>query len=165
MRRFNQAWLLDPENADVYSGFAMMSIFLGKYDEADGFYKRAEALAPTDGTTYADHALLFLHRANNKAQPKKFFDLDHIYKEKHDPKWTAEVAPLLDRSIELATKAAELIPNDEATFIVWASALYAKGDYSAAWEKVKTAEKLGGKKVPEKLVRSLSKKMQRPAEK
>jgi Tfp pilus assembly protein PilF len=161
MKRFNQAWLLDPQNAGSFAGFAMLTTMIGKYDEADGYYATAERLDPKDATLLADHALFFLYRANNLAEPKQFFELGHLYKDKHDPKWTAAAAPLLDRSIELAEKAAAAMPNDEAAFVVLAVALYAKGDYTRAWQKVKTAETLGGKKLPAKLTKSLTKNMPR----
>jgi hypothetical protein len=141
----------------------MLTAMIGKYDEADGYYATAEKLDPKDATLLTDHALLYLYRANNLAEPKKFFDLDHLYKEKHDPKWTAAAAPFFDRSIELAEKAAAAIPDDEATRVVLATAHYAKGNYPQAWGNVKTAQSLGGKKLPAKLIKSLTKNMPRPA--
>jgi Tfp pilus assembly protein PilF len=163
MKRFNQAWLLDPQNASAFAGFAMLTTMIGKYEEADGYYATAEKLDPKDATLLTDHALLYLYRANNLAEPKKFFDLDQLYKEKHDPKWTAAAAPHLARSIELAEKAAVAIPDDEATHVVLATAYFARGNYAQAWQSVKTAESLGGKKLPAKLIKSLSKYMPRPA--
>lgn len=162
MKRFNQAWLLHSRNAGAFSGFAMLTTMIGKYDEADGYYAMAEKLDPKDATLLTDHALLYLYRANNLGEPKKFFDLDYLYKAEHEPKWTALATPFLDRSIDLAEKAAVSMPNDEATYVVLATAHYAKGSYSQAWLNVKNADSLGGRKLPAKLLRSLNKKMPRP---
>jgi len=51
IKRFNQAWLLDPENGDAYHGFALItSVHDGSPDEVERFFK----LAVSKTTVYAN---------------------------------------------------------------------------------------------------------------
>ena len=162
VRRFNQAWLLTPNNGEVFLGFGAALLWQGKYEESVKYYTKAAEMLPNDGELLADFALLYLHWANNRAKPKDFLGLDYIYKEEYAPKWKAEVAQYLDKSIEISERASRLAPKDEGVYVVWATALYAKGDYAGAWEKVKVAEQLGGTKLLPKFMKVLNKKMKRP---
>jgi tetratricopeptide (TPR) repeat protein len=59
MTRFNQAWLLDPENGDVYHGFAVMTAQRGGAPaEAERFFKLAISKPKVSPTTYVDYAHL-----------------------------------------------------------------------------------------------------------
>ena len=44
MRRFNEAWLLDPNNADIYFGFAMVLYDKKEYGEVWKYVVKAESL-------------------------------------------------------------------------------------------------------------------------
>lgn len=48
MNRLNQAWLLNPKNAEAYHGFGYVLAQLGAFKEAVGQYNDAIALAPED---------------------------------------------------------------------------------------------------------------------
>ena len=47
MKRFNQAWLLDPNNAGAFFGFGFLMAEKGKEDEAITYYKKSIELDPT----------------------------------------------------------------------------------------------------------------------
>lgn len=162
MKRFNQAWLLTPDNGEVFWGFGAALGLQGKYEESVKYFTKAETLLPDNGRLIGDFALLYLRWANNRAKPKVFLGLDYLYKADYDPKWKTEVAEYLNKGIELSERASRLAPNEEAIYVNWASALYAKGDYAGAWEKVKIAEQLGGTKLDSKFLKALNKKMKRP---
>ena len=59
MRRFNQAWLLDSLNADVYWGFADLLGMQGKNEEAVGFFKKAIKLNANNAKIYYDASVAY----------------------------------------------------------------------------------------------------------
>ncbi len=76
IRKFNQAWLLDPENGDAYHGFALISTVRDKNaDEAEKFFKMAIEKPGVSASAYVsygrflwiverlDDALAQLHKA------------------------------------------------------------------------------------------------------
>jgi len=59
IRRFNQAWLLDPDNGNVYWGFAVaIESRDGNLERAAGFLARARKLMPDDAELMVDSARL-----------------------------------------------------------------------------------------------------------
>lgn len=56
MRRFNQAWLVDSENSEVYFGFATLVQLQNKRHEAMSLYKRALELNPNHPMAQANLA-------------------------------------------------------------------------------------------------------------
>ena len=55
--RLNQAWLLNPENACVHWGFAVVSYVRDKnLDASAAFFERARQLRPKDGDLLGDYA-------------------------------------------------------------------------------------------------------------
>lgn len=55
MRRFNQAWLLDPENGDVFHGFAVVSLVRDKaLIEAEKFFRTALSKPGVNANAYVD---------------------------------------------------------------------------------------------------------------
>jgi Tfp pilus assembly protein PilF len=76
IRKFNQAWLLDPENGDAYHGFALISTVRDRNaDEAEKFFRMALAKPGVSASAYVsygrflwivdrlDEALVQLHKA------------------------------------------------------------------------------------------------------
>ncbi|MBF0462282.1 MAG: hypothetical protein HQL87_12905 [Magnetococcales bacterium] len=59
MQRFNQAWLLNPENGDVYHGFAVVTAQRGgPMQEAEKYFQMAIAKPGVTPTAFADYARL-----------------------------------------------------------------------------------------------------------
>lgn len=56
MKRFNQAWMLDSLNADVYWGFASVEGYRQHFDDAEKLFLRAIALDSTNVNLYLDYA-------------------------------------------------------------------------------------------------------------
>ena len=52
MKRYNQAWLLNPNNADIYFGFARIAEKKNNLDEAIDMYTRAIKLNPNYNIAY-----------------------------------------------------------------------------------------------------------------
>ena len=160
-RRFNQAWLLTPDNGEVFWGFGTATAYAGRYEEAEKYFSKAELTLKDNGRFLSDFALFYLYRANNRAKNKIGFGLDYIFREQYDPKWKADVAQYLDKALEFSERASKVAPNEKLAFINWAQALYGKDNYREAWGKVAKAEELGGQLNP-KFIKALSKKMKRP---
>ena len=56
MRKFNQAWLLDPENGDAFHGFAVISLVRDKaIVETEGFFKQALSKPGVNPNVYVDY--------------------------------------------------------------------------------------------------------------
>lgn len=63
MKRFNQAWLLDPENGDVYGGFAVLNAAsLGPLETTEGFFKLAFAKENISSVSYVNYGWFLLNQ-------------------------------------------------------------------------------------------------------
>jgi tetratricopeptide (TPR) repeat protein len=144
MKRFNQAWLLTGEGPEVFWGFASAFSYQGKFEESDEYFQKAIALAPKNGRLINDYGFMYQFWATKGTKAKD------------------EKLKRLDKSIQLFGQASLLEPELERIYFNWAVSLAFKGDYRGAWEKIKEAERLGGKTVEQKFIRDLLKKMPRP---
>ena len=144
MRRFNQAWLLDPVNPEVFHGFAAVL-----YDGRDNcgamqMSQRALSLGLDTSDFLADAALVFSLCA---VDPQKPAGLDR--------------ASLLKRSDELFAAASGRIDKTIYVHDKWSQALYWRGEYEEAWEKVTLMRTVGGR-PHEAYLRELRAKMPEP---
>ncbi len=133
MRRYNQSWLLNPNNYQPYWGFARVSMEKGKIDEAISFLEKAESLIDDD---YQKAALLA--------------DLGTVYTEKAAgmPSYFEKA----NRKFEESTCLDSSYPN---SWRRWAFSLYEQKNYEEAREKVKRAQELGAKPFPESFLTAL----------
>lgn len=80
IRRFNQAWLLDPENPEIYWGFAVATHVRGDgLEQTERWFAEAEKRLKTDPELYNDHAIALEDRdepRRAKAQFEKALALD-----------------------------------------------------------------------------------------
>jgi Flp pilus assembly protein TadD len=146
MRRFNQAWLLNPQNPEVYAGFGAVLHDKGKYCEAMQMLEKAIALnPPTFQGIYPDAArVMTLCAVSDKALT------------------TEAKFKLFERSESLYKEAEEIEPNKRYLYGSWATAYYWRGQYSDAWTMV-AKERTAGGKPSEKFLGLLRKKMPEPA--
>lgn len=144
MKRFNQAWLLNGESAEVFWGFGAALTYQGKFADSEKSFLKATALTPNNGRMINDFGFMYQFWATKGTKNK------------------VERARYLDKSIEMFERAGRLEPSYERTYFNWAVSLFFKQDYKGAWEKIKEAEKLGGKSVDQKFIRDLTKKMPEP---
>lgn len=127
MRRFNQAWLLDPQNPEVYAGFASVLHDQGKNCEAMEMMEKALALDSTPVWIYPDAArVITLCAVDDKALSG------------------ADKANMFERSEALYRKAEETDQNKGYLYASWATAYYWRGQYAEAWSMVAKAEESGG---------------------
>lgn len=145
MRRFNQAWLLNPSNPEVFAGFGSVLHDQGKNCDAMEMMEKALTLNPPSFQgIYPDAARIITLCAVE------------------DKNILPEVkTQLLERS-ELLYKKAEVIePNKRYIYGSWATAYYWRGQYTEAWSMV-VKERAAGGQPSEKFLGLLQAKMPEP---
>ncbi|MDD5194847.1 MAG: tetratricopeptide repeat protein [Candidatus Omnitrophica bacterium] len=119
MRKFNQAWSLEPKNAEVYFGFGC--ILSSRQDPAGAInmYTKALDLNPEYYEVYANRAL-------------DYFSMQEF-----------------DKAILDFTKAIEIRPNEAQTYNDRAVAYFFKKEYNRCREDIHKAQALGYNVNPE----------------
>jgi tetratricopeptide (TPR) repeat protein len=144
MRRFNQAWLLDPKNPEVYWGFGAILHDRGLAFGAYNMEKRAYDLGFRDPGFLADFGrvatLRIVEDKNLTTEQKAAF--------------IAESESYYEEAIKSGQKLAYIYDS-------WSSAKYWRGDYAGAWEKLKEA-KAQGAEANERFISMLKERMQEP---
>lgn len=145
MRRFNQGWLLDPENPSVYYGFMAVLNDREQFCAAREMVERAFELGlPKKAEELSDagrvHALCAVQDENLDDDTKSGF---------------------VKKSSEYYTQALQLQPNSAYVCGSWATASFWLGDYATAWRYVKLERKYGGK-PGKQFVKMLKEKMPEP---
>ena len=140
MKRFNQAWLLSPNNAEVYWGFGVTLERQGNYDKSIKLFYRALKI--------------------DQKNPKILRDYSQVYIGKSIDKPDNEKNELLNKAIAIAREDIKINPDLGSAYFQWAIALYYKEEYNASWEKVKIASKLEKQCVNQEFVKELEKKLQ-----
>jgi tetratricopeptide (TPR) repeat protein len=140
MRRFNQAWLLAPSNGTALWGMGAYEAHSGKLDESLKLFAEAEPLVGNQINFSVDYA---------KAMGKAGVTL------KNDA-MLKEAFARFDRIFQKA-------PDNVLNLQNWAITLFAKGDYSEAWAKVKLAEAKPNKnQLDPRFIADLQSHMPRP---
>ena len=127
MKRFNQAWLLNPRNPEVYWGFGSVLHDQGKNCEARKMMEKALSYDYYITGLYPDAARIYtLCSVSDKAlsaETKKQY---------------------YQKSQKLYEEAVLLDSNTAYVYASWATAFYWKGQYAQAWEKVEKQREFGG---------------------
>jgi len=142
MRRFNEAWLLNPKSPQPYWGFGAILHDQGKIHEALAMLTRAWDLDPSNPRLMADLGRVTAQEASLAATPTE--------REKY-----------FDKACALFENATVLDPRNGHSYGLWALALYDRGRYAEAWEKVHKAQALRAV-IPENFLRLLRHKMPEP---
>lgn len=141
MRRFNQAWLLDPSNAQALWGMGSVQGTASKHREALQFFDEAAPALEQDIDFSVDHAL-------TQAM---------VAVEDHD---TAAVQRVLERFARIHAQA----PQHTLNLQNWAITLFATGNLAGAWEKVQWAEATPRRAaIDQRFIADLQSAMPRPA--
>ncbi len=127
MKRFNQAWLLNPQNPGAFWGFAIIAHDTGRNCEAREMMERALGLGLQKPIALADAGRIYTLCAVS------------------DESLTAEAKRVyLAQSDQLYERAITQAPNNDYIYGSWATALYWRGDYRSAWEMVAKERTAGG---------------------
>jgi tetratricopeptide (TPR) repeat protein len=139
MRRYNQSWLLDPDNYQPYWGFARVSLEQGKTAAAIEFLSKAKGLIndpSQEVALLADTGTAYTVLAEIGTEKDRYFSLAN----------------------ENFVASTELDPMYANSWRRWALSLFEQGKYSEAWVKVKRARKLNARPFPESFITALSQK-------
>jgi len=141
MRRFNQAWLLNPANPDVFWGFAIIFHDEENAVEAKKMIDKALELNLSKPIALADAGRIYTLFA--------FADKPTEQRIKDECKQRAN--QLYERAIASA-------PGNDYIYESWAHSLYYQGDYAGAWKKIKEVRK-SGQTINAWLINHLEEKM------
>nr|WP_297349922.1 tetratricopeptide repeat protein [uncultured Glaciecola sp.] len=139
MRRYNQSWLIDPDNYQPYWGFARVSLEQGKTAEAIEFLSMAKGLIDDpfqEVALLADTGTAYTALAQTATEKNRYFSLAN----------------------ENFAASTELDPMYANSWRRWAFSLFEQGKYSEAWVKVKRARELNARPFPESFITALSHK-------
>ena len=144
MKRFNQAWLLDPEASGSFYGFAAVLHDRGRECEATRMMERALENNLTKPVPLADASAWYAQCAAT----------DVTIGREERTKYQSRAKDLMQKAINLA-------PGNDYIYGQWGAALYWQGDYRGAWEKVRRQRELGGTPSA-RTINLLREKMQEP---
>ncbi len=140
MQRLNQAWLLNPDNAEALWGMAVISAMGNEFDTALTLFNEAAALDRDNVNLAVDHARTMSIAAMRRSD-------------------SALMKDAISRFEQLAVRA----PGNAANWQNWAIALYYQQDYAGAWRKMAKMEALGPRVMTDpRFIEALTAKMPRP---
>lgn len=145
MRRYNQSWLLDPDNYQPYWGFARVSLEQGKTVQAIELLNKAKGLI---NDPFQEVALLA--------------DTGTAYTVIAETAIGEEKENYFSLANENFVASTKLDPNYANSWRRWAFSLYEQGKYSEAWAKVKRARELNARPFPDSFISALSQKQPEP---
>lgn len=149
MRRANQAWLLDPNNAEVYYLFGSLTRMQGKSDETISLYEKALELNPNHAMVMCNLGRQFYNKAYNSSRRWKRDEMEN---------YLDKAIMLYERSSQVATEKADL----SYIHYQWACALLLKRDYLGSWVEIKISRKYGGEHIQPEMIKELSGFMPEP---
>ncbi len=128
MRRYNQSWLLDPQNYRPYWGFARVLVERREYEKSFMYFNKAIELIndPYEKPALLSDAAIAYHNKAFNTNPSEAQDRGKYY-------------DLANKYFSESTLADSTYPN---SWSAWAYSLYFQGKYAEAWDKVKIARKL-----------------------
>ncbi len=144
MYRFNQAFLLDSTNTDIYWGFGAVYMSLGQFQKAKEQYEEGLQIAPNNTHLLTDYGTYFM------AQYYTFEPIDKESALEH-----------LDAAITYMTKSYKLDPTDQNTIFKLSILYWNKGDCDNAWRFYDECKALGGQPITGAYTKDLEKKCKR----
>ncbi len=144
MRRFNQAWLLSPNNPDIYWGMGSVEGERGHTDSAISLFSEGLEINPR-------HTMLLCN-----------LGFSYTDKARDNP---GDTYKYLDKAIVQFETANKIDSNVAYCHAMWAVTLFYQGKYSDSWEHVHKVRSLGsGDKLKPIFLNDLSSKMRDPGD-
>lgn len=147
MYRFNQAYLLDSLNTDIYWGYGAVYIALGMYERAKQQYEEGLSQNPNSTHLLTDLGTYYL---------AQYYSLESIDKE--------SAATNLDTAITIMLKSYQLDTTYQTTLFKLSICYWNKGDCDNAWKFYDECKALGGQPITEAYTKDLKKKCKRKKE-
>ncbi len=137
LSRFNQAWLIDPNNGESYWAFGLMNGLEERTADTIGLLKKAVELVPES--------------------PKKarlYCDLAYAYSIQGDPVEPAAAREVIYSQAEACYRQAEALdPNLALAQSQWAMLQFKREKFRDAWERAARARTLGGEGLDPEFVK------------
>jgi tetratricopeptide (TPR) repeat protein len=141
MRRYNQAWLLDEANYEVYWGFGRVMVESDHFEDGIRFTKQAIELCRDDvqlPAVYSDLGVAYSYFADTMPHER-----------------SSERSAAFAAANEAFTKSVDLDPKYGNAWRRWSISLAMERKYSEAAEKAKHAKELGAQPIPAKILREI----------
>ncbi len=152
MYRFNQGYLLDSLNTDIYWGYGAVYMALGRYENAKHQYEEGLTLNPNNTHLITDMGTYFMAQYFAMVMMPE----NDIVK---NPKELSE--NLLDSALTYMTMSYHIDPTDQNTTFKLSTSYYYKGDCDNAWKFYDECMALGGQPITEAYTKDLKKKCKR----
>lgn len=134
MHRFNQAWVLNPKNEDIFWGFGVLYYCFNDFDNALKQYDEGLLLNPNNSGIITDKATVFMTRFNQTKQ-----------------------AGNLTTAIQLLLTSFEIDPNNEKTAYKLSVCYYLKSDCDYANRYYQLCKSLGGRSITKEYAAAIKK--------
>ena len=132
MYRFNQAYLLDSTNTDIYWGYGAVYMVLGDYVRAAHQYIEGVALDPNNTHLLTDYGTYHMVQYNGLQTQDE-----------------TKAAANLDSAISYLLKSFSLNPKNQNTSFKLSICYYNKKDCENAWKYYDICKELGGQPITE----------------
>lgn len=137
MYRFNQAFLLDSSNTDIYWGYAGIYMILGDYKNAERQYTEGLSINPKNTHLLTDYATYYMVQYSEASDEEN--GLKH-----------------LESAIKLLTKSFDLDSKDQNTSFKLAVCYFEKNDCENAQKFYKECLSTGGQPITEEFTKALT---------
>lgn len=141
MYRFNQAYLLDNENSNIYWGYGAVYMAFGKFDLSREQYKEGLEINKNNDKILIDYGTTYLGEFYNYYQADKSMANDK-----------------LDKAIEKISKAYSINPSDPNSSYKLSICYLYKDDCEKAKEYLQISEKIGNPNITESYKTELEEK-------
>lgn len=152
MYRFNQAYLLDSTNTDIFWGYGAIYMAFGRYELAKKQYDEGLSIDSANTHLLTDLATYYMAQFYAAMEMPK----NDIIK---DPK--AQAKQFMDSAIHYLSKSYRLAPKDVNTVYKLSICYWNIEDCSNAWKYYDEAADLGGKPITERYTKDLKKRCKR----
>jgi Tfp pilus assembly protein PilF len=139
MYRFNQAYLLDSTNSDIYWGYGSVYVTLGDLDRGKQQYEQGLAVDPTNFRILTDYGTAFLmefYQNSSKKGAEKYLDSAIIY----------------------MTQSYKIDPSNQNTTFKLSICYWNKGDCNNAWKFYNECKKYGDGPITDDYTKALTDK-------
>ena len=140
MYRFNQAWLLDSTNTDVYWGYGGVYMTLGNFTAAEKQFVEGLSINPENTHLLTDYGTYFM---------SQYYNLQAIDK--------GSATSYLDSAVSYISKSYQLDPSDQNSSFKLSVCYYLKADCSNAWKFYHACMALGGQPITDNYTKDLEK--------
>lgn len=136
MYRFNQAYLLDPENSNIYWGYGAVFMSVGNLEKAKEQYDIGLALNPNNVSILNDYATYYLSKSST---------LDDKSTEKE----------YLDTAIKYLIKSYQINPKEENTLYKLSVSYFKNNDCENARKYYNECKRAGGNLITDQYTKDL----------